>query len=151
MPEATLGPYLAAVDAYGSPAFDSDQIAASDESVRVAADQSFADLLQIVATPLSRSPTDALECRTVELSSGPAAVELPPGGTVLESSARLALSLRRYATQAFSVDLGTEPGAHPVAVQIADDRSPVPWMLGLSGAGEVRVCGLPAGSRLERA
>ena len=51
------------------------------------------------------------------------------------------VSLRRYATDAFPVELGTVEPGHTAAVTIAADRSDRPWQLGLSGSGTARVCG----------
>ncbi len=51
IPPVTLGPYLDAVKEYGSPAFDSDELVASPESVRIAADRTLAGLYGIEATP----------------------------------------------------------------------------------------------------
>jgi hypothetical protein len=73
----------------------------------------------------------------------PADVELPPGGAAIFSAgtAPAELTLRRYATEDFPINVATVSAHDGGVLRIPTDRSDVPWTLGVSG-GPVRVCGV---------
>jgi hypothetical protein len=155
----TVGPYLSAVDAFGSPADDLFDLSDAPETARIEADQlnALAEHLapfpvrplpsatgsppQLVAVAGPR-PSSRGSCLTLKTRSGPAIVTLPRPGVTLEprSGSPEALGLRRFAT---SFPLSFELRA-PSVVLIPDDGSPRPWQALFRGPGPVTLCGLSA-------
>ena len=154
-----MGPYLSAVDAFGSPADDLFDLSDAPETARIEADQlnALAEHLapfpvrplpsatgsppQLVAAAGPR-PEPRGSCLTLKTRSGPAIVTLPRPGVTLEprSGSPEALGLRRFAT---SFPLSFELRA-PSVVLIPDDGSPRPWQALFRGPGPVTLCGLAA-------
>ena len=155
------GPYLSAVDSYGSPAYDQSELARAPESARVAADTVLGVALRLAVYPTAHpppaggrpprllSPSTTLEmrsdhCLTVHTASGMMpVVELPPRGAILSAPAGAAVSLRRFATESFPVAM--RPFKGPAVLPIPADRSHRPWELQVAGGGRVTVCGRRAG------
>ncbi len=153
------GPYLSAVDSFGSPAFSSGDLVSAPEPARLAADKVLAAALRLSYEPLSRVPAngDAAPrlvgppgaaagrspgCLVVRPVGGTAAVvALPPGGAVLSSPPGVTaqLGLRRFATQTFPIVVGTLRTAG--RLRIPTDRSTEPWELQVDATGPVSVCG----------
>ncbi len=135
------GLYLEAADAYGSPAYTADELAASSEGARAAADRTFAVAHGLGFEPAAQ-PAPGRCLRSPGNGAAPRVLDLPPGGIVLElgrggGRARL----RRYASGEFPVELGAVPaGASRLAIPA--DRSDEPWELELVADGPVSVCRL---------
>jgi hypothetical protein len=156
-----VGPYLSAVDAFGSPTYDASDLAGASEEARVAADQLLADAeeLRLVAVdrpPPPGGPPPRLaggaaggavtqgSCLTLIGAGGASPpVDLPrPGVTIFgpAGSAETA-GLRRFASS-FPLRF---PLRGTSVLLIRSDRSPRPWQAQFHGPGPVRVCGLSGG------
>jgi hypothetical protein len=152
----TVGPYLSAVDAFGSPADDLLDLSEAPETARIEADQLNAEaehLAPIPVRPLPQAtgsppqlvavagarPVPRGSCLTLKTRSGPAIVTLPRPGVTLRvrSGSAEALGLRRFAT---TFPLSFELRA-PSVLLIQDDGSPRAWQALLRGPGPVTLCG----------
>jgi hypothetical protein len=138
------GSYLSARDAYGSPAYTPEEIAAAPEPARVAADKVLAAALRLQLAPLpaAGAPRRLGSCSRARPAQGSAAtVQLPPGGVVMRSRAPgpVAIRLRRFAPL-FPVELGALRTGAWAQLAIPRDRSERPWQMQLSGDGPVLVC-----------
>jgi hypothetical protein len=142
------GPYLSAVDAFGSPAYSEPELASSSEDARVEADNMLRSALGIKLVRQQTSPASSAGggpergCRTVRGSpTEETGVELLPGKVTLRGGAATGAEvlLARF-SDGFSVDLGgLQPGSAS-SLTIPADRSTRPWRLGLRAAGPVTVC-----------
>jgi hypothetical protein len=158
-----VGPYLSAVDAFGSPTYDASDLAGASEEARVAADQLLADAeeLRLVAVDHPPPPggppphvaggtgtaaTQRGSCLTLANTNGASPpVDLPRPGVTVSAPAGSAetVELRRFAS------------SFPVRFQlrgtglllIRSDRSPRPWQLRVSGPGSTRICGIGGPAR----
>lgn len=158
------GPYFAAVDDYGSPAFTPAEIATAEEPPRVAADIVLSRALGITFTPQAEAggpagPAPVVlgeavagsgpESGCLELDPAPPdspwVVVLPPGGAVIEARSDSAeIRLRRFATESFPVEAGTVRPGRAAALAIPPDLAAQPWQLELRSSGASRICGSPA-------
>lgn len=156
----TVGPYLSAVDAFGSPADDQLELSSAPETARIAADRLNAQAEHLAPIPVGSlppatgsppqlvaaagaRPVPRGSCLTLHTRRGPAIVTLPRPGVTLRtrSGSPEALGLRRFATPfALSFEL-----RGPSVLLIPDDGSPRPWQAQLRGPGPVTVCGLSSG------
>jgi hypothetical protein len=158
------GSYFSAVDAFGSPAYTIEELEASPEPVRFAADKVLLNALGVgvetgaplpaaaarakPATPNSASivVVPATGCVAVPGGAQTPLLSLPPGGAVVGAGAQPVtdIKMRRFATSSeeFPVDfqIGVAPG-EAVAVPIPPDLSTVRWKMQLEG-GAATVCGL---------
>jgi hypothetical protein len=156
------GPYLSAVDAFGSPAYSQSELAGASETARVAADKVLAAALQLALRPTAQAPPPSGPAPTLVAPEGAVVarkggcltvhsvgrvspiVGLPTGGAVLTApEAPVQLGLRRFASESFPIFARTLRGSAVLA--IPTDRSSRPWQLQLSGSGPVTVCGRRAG------
>jgi hypothetical protein len=156
----TVGPYLTAVDAFGSPADNLFELGDAPETARIEADQLNAEAEHLAPFPVrplpsatgsppqlvaaaGARPISRGSCLTLKTRSGPAIVTLPRPGVTLRarSGSPEALGLRRFAT---TFPLSFELRA-PSVVLIPYDGSPRPWQALLRGPGPVTLCGLRAG------
>jgi hypothetical protein len=153
------GPYLSAVDAYGSPAYSQAELAGAPENARIAADKVLAAALGLALRPTAESPPSGDQppvlvapanglvakhdgCVTVHSAGGTSpVVNLPPGGATLTApeDAPAQLSLRRFSSGSFPIFARTLRGTAILA--IPTDRSARPWQLQLAGAGPMTICG----------
>lgn len=157
------GPYLAAVDEFGSPAYTPAEIAAAPEPARRAADLVLSRALGITFTP---APEGAVEsepagattpavvgdqvgwrtagaCVARDGGATTSVVELPPGGATLESGggSPAEIHLRRFAVESFTIEAGrVSPGAAATLV-IPEDRAEEPWELEVRSNGPITICG----------
>jgi hypothetical protein len=156
-----VGPYLSAVDAFGSPAYGASELADASEEARVAADQLLAKaeglrLVSVANPPPPAGPPPRVageagtalapkgSCLTVPTAGGASPpIELPrPGVTVSgPPGSAEAVELRRFASS-FPVDFQLRGTG---VLLIRTDRSPRPWQAQFRGPGPVRVCGLAGG------
>jgi hypothetical protein len=153
----SVGPYLSAIHAFGSPAYSGSELLEAPEDARVAADQLLARAEELRLTALAHPPpaggpppvvadgsakTAPLgSCLTVPGAGGPSPpVALPrPGVTVSGPPGSVeTVELRRFAS---SFPLRYELRGTGVLL-IRTDRSPRPWLLRLSGPGPTRICGI---------
>jgi hypothetical protein len=147
------GFYLPAVDRIGSIAFTPDEVRGEDQHYRRLADVTLARALRLrldVGQPgegtARASAARGGHCLTARPAGGPPALDLPPGGAALRStaSARTEVRLERFSST-FPVDLGKLPAASSVTLAIPTDRSTQPWRLQLTGPGRVSVCSRATG------
>ena len=156
----TVGPYLSAVDAFGSPADDPFELSDAPETARIEADRLNAQAEHLAPIPVQplpaatgtppqlvaaagERPVPRGSCLTLNTRSGPALVILPRPGVTLRarSGSPEALALRRFATT-FSLSFELR---EPSVLLIPDDGSPRPWQALLRGPGPVTLCGLASG------
>lgn len=157
--QLTAGPYLSAVDKFGSPAYTQAELAGAPEIGRTAADKVLAAGLRLSFRPLAKAPPTGATapalvgppgavvdtspgCLTVRrVGATSPIVTLPPGGATLTTpaGAQAGLSLRRFAADSFPIVVGT---VHRAArLDIPEDRSSRPWELQLDPTDQVTVCG----------
>jgi hypothetical protein len=157
------GSYLNARDAYGSPGYSLDELLASPEPARFAADKVLVSALGFGLSPAQASefpvqsaeagspdaeglvPIPAGACVLVQGGAESPLLSLPPDGAAIVADPEPVtdIRMRRFASEAFSVDFqeGVE-AEQAVALRIPPDEAPtVPWKLQLEG-GEATVCGL---------
>ena len=156
------GPYLAAVDAMGSPADRPRAIAAEPESVRLWADVVLGHALPVsVATGTAgvRPSGEAPRVRGVDRARvrvhGACAV-LPAGsartGVVFEPTApnnlirvgkgsSATVYLRHFASSSYAFTPGTVDGGTAAVLDIPMDRSAIPWHVRVSAAQTLEICG----------
>ena len=158
------GSYLSAVDAFGSPAYSSEQLVDAPEQARGAADRVLVNALGISLTaaggpaPAGPAPeviagraTGGAGAGCVEVSPDPASglslVQLPPGGAWIENlrGAGVDLGLHRYSIEGEPVAVGKLAGGESGALPIPSDRATQPWTLAVSGPAALRVCALRRG------
>lgn len=133
--------YLRAVDEYGSPAYDEDELKARPEAERESADLTLAQALGLAL--LTPEPSArVIACQPLRASTeGATGVTLLQGGFTLknEAAAPVEVLLGRFAADA-AVSLGPVPAGLRTALQIPVDSSNLPWNLSLVGEGPVRLC-----------
>jgi hypothetical protein len=137
--------YFSARDAYGSPAYDETEIAASPEFVRYAADKVLFGALRIGLEPLPASAVPAAGCTTVA-SDGSASqlLELPRDGIVIEAGSEPVerFELSRFATGSPPVLIEGIGAGEAGGLAIPRDQATTPWKLRLITAGPARACEL---------
>ena len=161
------GAYLSARDAFGTPAYDPQELAESSAAARFAADKVLFGALHFELTPAPGSalpsgvastpavaangratiPADA--CVSVPGGPEPLLLSLPRGGVVLRAGAAPIDDIRliRFASGEFPIDLqaGLAPGKTG-EIRIPSDRSSVPWKMEMETNATATVCGLDAAS-----
>lgn len=160
--------YLSARDAYGSPAYDAAEIAASPPLVRYAADKVLFGALRmgLVPTPgsglpaLPRSEATPGAGGTVPIPSG-ACVSVPSeeghspllrlprdGAAIGATGAPIEMvKLSRFASGEFPIQLPEPiPAGGAAELRIPEDRSKLPWKMQLETVGAATVCGLGDGT-----
>ncbi len=131
------GPYLAAVDRNGSPAFTLAELRSQPEPVRALADSTLASALQLHLAP-AQGPPAGTKCLRLGSRVGRAELDLRPPGVLIRSSASQTIALRRFA--AFpTAQVGRLSSGHFASLQIPADRAPDPWQL-LAPGGPLTVC-----------
>jgi hypothetical protein len=130
------GSYFSAVDSFGSPAFAPAELHEASESARAAADRVFASALRLRLT-------EAEPASCMGAFGGMA--DLPEGGALFVNDGRQPVEIRlaRYASETFPFSLGRMAPGAAMRLEIADDRSDVPWRASVAGRGTVHVCPLP--------
>jgi hypothetical protein len=138
--DISLASYLAAVRAWGSPAYSEAELASSPEWVRVDADHALGKALALTLEPGGRVNGP---CRVVQASAtGSNQVELGPGRVSFKAppGPEAKVALGRFSEE-LPVSAGTlRPGSR-ATLAIPRDASVRPWHLGLVGRGPVTVCG----------
>jgi hypothetical protein len=158
------GPYLSAVDEFGSPGYSPSELVTASAPARVAADKVLFSALGIhlAQVPASRlpngSPTPARAGGTVSVPAG-ACVSVPPrgdeapvltlprNGAVLAAGANevSAVRMRRFTTEGFPIDAGALAAGQTAEVRTPRDGSTVPWKLQLESKSTSIVCALGPG------
>ena len=139
IPQVRAGEYLAAVHDLGSPRDPATAVRMAPAPARQAAD---AALLRLVGAALEPSGERDSNGRCTPLSRpGPAAeIQLPPGAVRISAGTGGGdLWLRRFGAFPESPFGHLEPG-ESVTIVFPEDKSPMPWLLRLSGVAEVEAC-----------
>jgi hypothetical protein len=137
------GPYFSAVDAFGSPAYDEDQLIAATPASRAAADSVLAAALHLTSTKTNAPPTSG--CESADVARGaPQALDIPVGGATVVNLGEesLDLAVKRFGDD-FETPAGTVAPSAAQVIVIPPDRSAQPWQLELAGVGSAAIC--PAG------
>jgi hypothetical protein len=138
--EIETRPYLAAVRAWGSPAYTEAELASSPPEARLQGDRTLKAILGLGLEPGGslRKP-----CRTAQASANATGgVAIAAGEVSMEASGPGAKGVRmaRF-SDGLPLVVGTlRPGAR-ASLAIPPDGSARPWRLGFEGRGPVRVCG----------
>jgi hypothetical protein len=140
------GPYLAAVDRLGSPAYSVPELQRQSESLRSDADSELVRALSIAVSP-HPAGAPVTGCRSVAPSSGgPLSVAVTPPGITLSSSTAGAVGVRRFASL-LTVPVGSVSSGSPVDLRIPVDRSRLPWYVSLNPVpSSLTVCQLAGGA-----
>jgi hypothetical protein len=128
-------PYFSAADAFGSPAYTEDELAAAPPPARAAADSVLASALGLTSAPATAS-VDTAACAAAGTPT-----DLPAGGATVvnEGSAPIQLRLRRFG-DAFAIKAGTVDAGAGQTITIPTDLSDRPWQLSVEGEGTAVVC-----------
>jgi hypothetical protein len=136
------GPYLEAVDEFGSPAYSVSELASAPEEGRRQADVVLANALPVtVSTRLGGSP--GTNCEMIPEGGGLAAgVPLTPGAhkIVLSPGPGANIALRRFAVGEFPVKDNGIPGNSVTELQIPRDPVRRPWRLLVDADRPVQLC-----------
>lgn len=140
------GPYLEAVDEYGSPGYTEAELAAAPEEVRHWADAVLAAALPLTEKTLAGAydrgggrencvavPAEAAPEQEVQVDPGLTRIEVAPG-------AEADLTLRRFAEGEYPVSLPPVPGGSAAVLHVPRDESPRPWYLHVAASQPARVC-----------
>ena len=137
------GSYLSAVDAFGSPAFSPEQIAAASPLARVSADKVLASGLELRLEPLPNPRKRCPDPQMVSPDSQNEPVELPPGGAVIEAIVGGAqVSVGRFASEPLPINVGTIAAGGSAELAIPVDSSELPWIASFKSLGQVAICPL---------
>ncbi len=161
------GAYLAARDAFGSPAYNLTELAEAPTPAREAADKVIAAALEVGLAPISasaiphsRAPevspsssgvvaVPAGGCLTVASEGGTSPqLRLPRGGVLIEAGSTpiSKVELARYSTESFPVALTDFIPAHGVArLALPPDRSSTHWRARLQIGSAAVICDRDAG------
>ena len=136
--ELDAGSYFSAIDAYGSPAYSSAELVSAPASARVSADMVSAAALGIRLAPGGQAALGA--CLRLDPRTAPT-FAIPARGILLTASGPgTQVSLRRYASGSFPVQLGALAPGTPELLRIPADRSTRPWSAQLTGGAGVTAC-----------
>lgn len=138
----SLGEYLDAVDADGSPGYSPDELAASADEYRANADLTLAGAEGLALAP--PPPGTPRTCQVISgADAGSGGYALPPGAYRIanQGSAEGNVVLGRFG-DGFPVDLGPVPASLTTSLYIPPDRSSRPWRLSVLGTGTMQICPL---------
>lgn len=135
------GPYLEAVDGFGSYAFSPAELLQQPPELREAADHVLASAERLALRSASGPPRGTCE----ELAGDEGVVrELSPGEVSLHAGEATRVRLGRFAAD-YAVDLGELGSSEPVVLSIPQDADPRPWRMEIDGGGTTRICVSPSG------
>jgi hypothetical protein len=146
----TAGPYLSAVDAFGSSADTPAGILRRSEGVREAADLVLSSAERVMQAPATLPPHRA-GCRTARSGSGLGELRLGPGTLTVrvQRGEPAELQLRRFASMYRFVRFGNAPPAfklprlqdgRALSVRMPRDASEIPWRARVVGGRQVVAC-----------
>jgi hypothetical protein len=131
------GPYLEAVDRFGSYAFSGADLLRQDVALREAADRVLASAERLSLRPAAGVPA-AASCE--EMPGGESATRVLPFGQVrLEATQPAEVRLGRFGA-GYPVDLGELTPGVPASLSIPRDEESRPWRIEIHGPGRTRVC-----------
>jgi MFS family permease len=141
------GPYFEAVDAHGSPAYTTSELAAAPSADRFWADILLSQVLplEVETRPTEALPRDRRPCAALSPDPGQGASEVPvgPGTTKIWTGPgpTAKLMLRRFATTEYPVDLGAVAGASLALLHIPRDHASQRWYVHIDASQGALVCG----------
>jgi hypothetical protein len=133
---APAGPYLDAVDRYGSPAFTDAELEAAPEGAREVADQVLAGALELKLLPTA-APVPEAGCAVIDQREH----DLQPGVFALTAGEErdATVALGRFATLP-TATIGTLERGESAFLEVPADASPELWRAGVAGGGTVEIC-----------
>jgi hypothetical protein len=140
------GPYLEAVEEFGSPAYSEAELLAAPPQFRRQADIVLSQALPLrtVVTPDGYEAGGGREnCVAVPGGASPdSEVALHPGATRIEVAPgeEANFTLRRFAEGEYPVPTAAAPGGSVVVLRVPRDESPRTWYLHVEAAQASRVC-----------
>jgi hypothetical protein len=140
--DVQAGPYLAAVEDHGSPAYTPAELARAPESGRRWADVVLSQALPVPVTRAGSERSPQGRCVTIVAGANPPEAPLRPGATRIEvePGRPAALALRRFATGEYPVPLDAVRGGSTTLLRIPADRSRRQWRLLVEADQPVRIC-----------
>jgi hypothetical protein len=137
----SAGPYLAAVDHYGSPALSEKELIERDDEARRVADAVLAGALNLHLATKRHAFTGRSRCGPHPTEAGGSVQVAPPVriGLVPMTAAGTEVTAARFADNA-DVSLGRIPSGREATLAIPRDRSTWPWRLQVTGATRVTLC-----------
>jgi hypothetical protein len=132
------GSYFSAIDAYGSPAYSPAQLVTAPAAARVSADMVSAAALGIRLAPGGQAVPGA--CLRLDSRAAPEFVVPAQGLLLTANGPGTQVSLRRYASTTFPVQLGILAPGTPELLRTSADRSNRPWSAQLTGGAAVTAC-----------
>jgi len=137
------GPYLEAVEEFGSPAYSLSELEAASPAVRAQLDVLLSEALPVTARVLpgayDRSGTE----KCVAVAGRKAEVKVDPGLTRVEvgPGPDAVVSLRRFASDGYPVEIASSPGGSTTVLRVPRDEEPQkPWYLHVEAPQGARVC-----------
>jgi hypothetical protein len=131
------GPYLQAVDRFGSYAFSAPELLQQDPALREAADRVLASAERLSLRPAAGAPA-ASTCDVMPAGGSQERV-LGFGLVWLEASQPAKVRLGRFAAD-YPVDLGELTAGTPRSLWIPHDADARPWRIAIDGGRITRVC-----------
>ena len=132
--------YLAAVDKYGSPGLNEDEIDEASEEHRIRLDQLLVSTLPVRVLPRRKVLYERDRCRTVAADADASnTIELDSGLLSIKSEDKVLIRLGRFGPGTGAVAWQVGKGER-VGYLIPDDNSDRPWRIGFEGDGKVTVC-----------
>ena len=132
--------YFNAVDRYGSPGWDDEEIEAASEADRSRIDTILVGALRVRLIPAKRVSPLPRTCRIAEATEAigdPVTVTSPV--LLIEPEKTVGIYLGRFGPDASAPAWGAVGGV-PTGYLIPSGRSDRPWRIGFKGEGKVRVC-----------
>lgn len=135
--------YFKGVDSFGSPAYEIDELQATEPNARLGADEELAYLLELDVVP-AYSSSSGLRCRRLapETFTSGGGSPAPPGGIAFKLPAKgeAEVGVRRFGDDFYR--LRSAAGGGWFHVRLPVDGIPHPWYVAIESATPVPVCPL---------
>jgi hypothetical protein len=133
-------PYFDAVDRYGSPGWDEDEIAGASREDRERIDQILVRALPVGPVPAKKVVPDPGSCQAAAASpDNPQAIEVDSPLLFIRSARTTLIYVGRFG-DGLDAPAWAAPEGTPIGFEFPADRSRKPWRIGFKGQGEVKVC-----------
>lgn len=132
--------YFAAVERYGTPAWNEQEIAEASADERERIDQILVLALPVTTVPAARVTSDGGSCRTVAADpESPESIKVDSPLLYLSSRQNVPILLGRFGDGLNAAGWAVAAGT-PTGYRIPADESGVPWRIGFRGKGAVTIC-----------
>lgn len=131
--------YYDAEDKYGSPAWDSGEIAESSGAAREKIDQTLVVSLPVTSEVKGRRTPTGTCVRTEATREGSETLPIPGPRFAVRPRANAFISMQRYGDEGVLSLLAAEGGKTTI-VDVPKDNSSRPWRVGFLGEGRVLLC-----------